>query len=405
MLPPYQVFDIPGGKKIALIGVVTEDTPNIVDAAGIADVQVIDEAEAVNRWVPVLQRRNVEAIGVLIHEGGQQNSAPAVNHDTCANLTGPIVDINDRINNAVDLIVSAHTHAAYNCKLPVPNGQDRLVTSAGFYGRLLSDIRLTLDARTGDVKRDATYSATNVPVTRENPDADVQSIIDYWVAKSAITGSRVVGQASADIKEADRSGRPFEQPIGNLIAQAQLEALQQEVYGFPVIALMNPGGVRTNILAGDVTYAEVFAVQPFGNYTGAMDLTGAQLDDLLEEQYQHDPDGTAGPNNAGPFNRRATFGTSEGFTWSYDLTQAYGNRVPDTSIKLNGVTIDPATTYRVAVNSFLAPGQDGFTTFGAGENYVTGPVDVDALEAYIAKKGTISPPPANHATPVPGSPS
>ena len=406
MLPPYQVFDIPGGQKIALIGVVTETTPDIVDAAGIADVTVIDEADAVNKWVPVLQRRGVEAIGVLVHEGGQQNGAPAVNHDTCTNLTGPIVDINNRVANAVDLIVSAHTHAAYNCKLPVPNGQDRLVTSAGFYGRLVSDIRLTLDGTTGDVVRSGAgaYGATNVPVTRDNPDAEVQAIVDYWVAKSAVSGSRVVGKATADIKDAASAQRAFEQPIGNLVAQAQLEALQEELYGFPTIALMNPGGVRTNILAGEVTYAEVFAVQPFGNNTGAMTLTGAQLDDVLEQQYQHDPDGAAGPNNAGPRNTRLTFGSSEGFEWSYDLTQPYGERVPDASIMVNDVPIDPLASYRVAVNSFIAAGQGRVHRLPQRHELRDRSGRRVRLEDYIAAHSPISPPEGRHSTPLPGTP-
>jgi 5'-nucleotidase len=398
MLPPYQVFNIPGGQKVALIGVVTDDTPNIVDAAGVADVRFLDEADAVNKYVPELRRRGVEAIGVLIHEGGQQDGPQKANPNGCDTLTGPIVDINNRISDAVDLIVSAHTHQAYNCLLPVPGGQARLVTSAGYYGRLVSDIRLTLDGRTGDVKRQATYRATNVPVTRDNPDAGVQSIVDYWVAKSAVAGNRHVGEATADIVNSASSQRAFEQPIGNLVAQAQLEALQEETYGFPTIALMNPGGVRANIGAGEITYKEVFDVQPFGNYTGAMTLTGADLDDLLEQQYQQDPDGPGGPLDAGPRGTRLTFGTNAGFTWSYDLSQMYGNRVPDDSIKVGGVTINPAGTYRVAVNSFLAAGQDGFTTFRNGTAYTTGPVDVDALEDYIAAHSPVSPPPANHGT-------
>jgi len=395
MLPPYKVYDVPGGKKIALIGVVTETTPDIVDAAGIADVRVIDEAEAVNKYVPQLVRQGIRTIGVLIHEGGQQNGAAGANPNGCNDLTGPIVDINNRIDDQVDLIVSAHTHAAYNCRLPVPDGKDRLVTSAGYYGRLVSDIRLTINSG-GDVDRSKTYTATNAPVVRKDSDAAVQSIVDYWVAKSAVSGSRVVGSATADILNAASSQRAFEQPIGNLVAQAQYDALQEDTYGFPEIALMNPGGVRTNILAGEVTYAEVFAVQPFGNYTGAMTLTGADIEQILEQQYQQDPDGTAGPLDAGPRGTRLTLGTNAGFTWSYDLTKMYGNRVPADSIKLDGVTIDPAKSYRVAVNSFLAAGQDGFTTFRNGTAYTTGPVDVDALEDYVTANSPISPPLANH---------
>jgi 5'-nucleotidase len=398
ILPPYQVYDVGGGKKVALIGVVTETTPDIVDAAGIADVRFLDEADAVNKYVPQLLSQGIKAIGVLIHEGGTQNGAAGANPNGCNDLTGPIVDINNRLADQVDLIVSAHTHAAYNCLLPVPDGANRLVTSAGYYGRLVSDIRLELKQSNGDVDRKATYAATNVPVTRTASDASVQSIVDYWVAKSAVAGNRPVGFASAAITNAASAQRAFEQPIGNLVAQAQLEGLQEETYGFPEIALMNPGGVRTNINAGEITYKEVFDVQPFGNYAGAMTLTGADLDDLLEQQYQQDPDGATGPNDAGPRGTRLTFGTNEGFVWSYDLTKAYGDRVPDDSIKLNGVTIVPTETYRVAVNSFLAAGQDGFTTFRNGTAYTTGPVDVDVLEDYITAHSPISPPLANHGT-------
>jgi 5'-nucleotidase len=398
MLPPYQVFDMPGGRKVALIGVVTDTTPTIVAPDGVADVEFIDEADAVNKYVPELTRRGVEAIGVLVHEGGQQNGPAGANPNGCNTLTGPIVDINNRIDDEVDLIVSAHTHAAYNCKLPVPGGQDRLVTSAGFYGRLVSDIRLTLDARTGEVDRSATYQATNVPVTRTNPDTHVQSIVDYWVAKSAVAGNRVVGSATADIGRSVSSQRPFEQPIGNLVAQAQLEGLQEEQFGFPEIAFMNPGGVRTDILAGEVTYRELFNVQPFGNTANTITLTGADIDDVLEQQYQQDPDGPSGPNNAGPRNTRLTMGTNEGFVWSYDLTQTYGNRVPDDSIKLNGVTIVPSQTYRVAANSFLTAGGDSFTAFLNGSAVTTGPVDVDVLVEYFEQNSPVSPPLANHGT-------
>jgi 5'-nucleotidase len=411
MLPPYQVFDVPGGKKVALIGVVTETTPTIVAPGGVADVEFIDEADAVNTYVRELQRRGVEAIGVLIHEGGTQNGPAGANPNGCNTLTGPIVDINNRVTDEVDLIVSAHTHSAYNCKLAVPGGQDRLVTSAGYYGRLVSDIRLTLDGETGDVDRSATYGATNVAVERSTQHStvgtQVQSIVDYWVAKSAVAGNRVVGSATEDITNAASSGRAFEQPIGNLVAQAQLEGLQEEQFGFPVIAFMNPGGVRTNILAGEVTYRELFNVQPFGNTVNTITLTGVDIDDVLEQQYQQDPDrvvdskGTVisdGPLDAGPRGTRLTMGTNAGFTWSYDLSKPYGDRVPDDLIKLGGVTIDPAASYRVAANSFLTTGGDSFTTFRNGTAPTTGPVDVDVLVEYFVAHSPVSQPLANHGT-------
>jgi 5'-nucleotidase len=182
ILPPYKILYTPTGVRIALIGVVTQNLPALVPAKGIADVTVIDEADAVNRWVPEIRSRGVEAIGVLVHEGAQREGPEALDPNGCEGVVGPITRINERIDPAVDFIVSGYTHQPYNCELPVPGGQPRLVTHAGAYGRLVTDIRLTLNPRSGDVNRRATYSAKNVPVTRTSPDARVQAIVDYWTA-------------------------------------------------------------------------------------------------------------------------------------------------------------------------------------------------------------------------------
>jgi 5'-nucleotidase len=402
MLPPYQVFTTPAGQKVALIGVVTGTTPTIVSPDGVADVTFIDEATAVNTWVPVLQSQGIEAIGVLVHEGGSAEPAdpPTPAYDGCQSLTGPIVDINEHVDPAVDLIVSAHTHQAYNCLLEVPGGEPRLVTQAGYYGRLVTDIRLSLDRTTGDVDRAATYEAANVPVTRQNPDRKVQAIVDYWNSRSAEAGNKVVGQVSADIERAFADGkedRSAESSLGNLVAQAQLEALQEDQFGHPVIAFMNPGGLRTDISYagspagegdGNVTYRELFNVQPFGNTVNSITLTGADIDQVLEEQFQLD----------GPRKSQLMLGTSQGFSYSYDLAKPYGDRVDASSIKLGTTVIDLATSYRVAVNSFLIAGGDTFGAFKNGTEPVTGPVDVDTAVDYFTAHGTVGPPPANHST-------
>jgi 5'-nucleotidase len=390
MLPPYQVYTVSGGKKVALIGVVTETTPGIVTPSGVADVDFLDEADAVNKYVPELKRRGVEAIGVLVHEGGTQTGPTAANSNGCDTLAGPIVDINNRIDGEVDLIVSAHTHQAYDCLLPVPGAEKRLVTSAGFYGRLVSDIRLTLDSRTGEVDRKATYGATNVPVTRTAADRKVQSIVDYWVNRSAAARNRVVGTAQETIPGGGSPNRPIENSMNNLVAQSQLEALSQAQFGNPVIAFMNPGGVRTNIEAGEVTYGEIFNVQPFGNTVNAITVTGADIKQALEQQFP-----ITGVRTA-----RLWLGTSEGFTYSYDESAPEGSRIVASSIKLQGVTIDPAASYRVVVNSFLAGGGDSFSAFNRPAGMATGPVDVDTLEAYVVKHSPLTAPAANHATKV-----
>jgi 5'-nucleotidase len=274
----------------------------------------------------------------------------------------------------------------------VPGGHPRLVTQAGYYGRLVTDIRLSIDPRSGDVDRQATYRATNVAVTRDHPDTRVQRIVDYWTAKSAVAGDTVVGSITADIT---RTAKPNgESSLGDLVAQAQWEALQQDQYGKPVVAFMNPGGLRTDLLFassphgegdGEVTYREAFDVQPFGNTVDAITLTGAQLKTVLEQQF---------PSAA----RNSTFvlGTSDALRYSYDSTAAAGSRV--SSVTLDGVALDPAGSYRVAANSFLMGGGDSFTAFTGGTGHTTGPVDVDTAVAYLGSHSPVAPPPADHAT-------
>ncbi len=399
MLPPYEILDVGSGQRMALIGVVTSTTPTIVAPDGITDVEFIDEATAINRYVPELQAQGIEAIGVLIHEGGENTGADAANPDGCAQLTGPLVDINDRTDAAVDLIISAHSHQAYDCLLTDPAGQPRLVTQAGFYGRLISDIRLVIDGSTGDVDRlCGTYAAANVPVTRTNPDPTVAGIVAYWNDRSAAAGDEVAGSATADIRRAGAFNpdgtytavRDAESSLGNLVAQAQLEAVQSPTYGDPVLAFMNPGGLRTDILAGDVTYGELFAVQPFGNTVNVTTLTGAGIRAVLEQQFQAD---------GGPRASNLRLGTSAGFAYSFDPAQPYGQRVDPASITVNGVPIEPAASYRVAANSFLIGGGDSFTAFTNGTDPATGPVDVDTAVAYFANRSPVAPPAADHGTP------
>ena len=386
MLPPYQVFKTPANQKFALIGVVTKTTPTIVSPDGVKDVAFIDEAEAVNKWVPVLQRQGIHAIGVLVHEGGavtDANDARFINN--CNGLTGPIVDINKRISNAVDLIVSAHSHQAYNCKLAVPGGQPRLVTQAGYYGRLITDIRLTLDRVTGDVDRAATYRATNVPVTRDAPDPEVQRIVGYWNGRAAEAGDRVIGSTAADML---RSGSD-ESALGTFAAEAQLAGVQGGDFGRPQVAFMNPGGLRADLQGGEVTYRELYAVQPFGNTVNTTTLTGTQIKQLLEQQFDNPSTG-----------QTRVLSTSSGFGYQYDAGRVAGDRVFACSIKIDGTPVQAGASYRVAGNSFLLGGGDNFTTFTSGTQSVTGPVDVDTSAAYLGSHSPYTIPSADHAVQV-----
>ncbi|WP_222193930.1 bifunctional metallophosphatase/5'-nucleotidase [Modestobacter italicus] len=397
MLPAYSVVEVGGGKKLGFIGVVTDTTPTIVSPSGIADVEFVDEAEAINRYVPELQAQGVEAIVALVHEGGENPGTDATDPNGCDQLTGPIVDINAETVSAVDLIVSAHSHQGYNCMLSDPDGQPRLVTQAEYYGRMFTDIRLVLDGRTGDVDRlCADYRAGNVLNVRNAEDPEIDRIVDYWTAQAAEAGDRVVGEAAADIRRAGTLGpdgvfvpvRDGESALGNLVAEMQLAAIQADPsFGAPVVAFMNPGGLRTDILAGETTYAELFNVQPFGNTVNVVTLTGADIRAVLEQQFQA---------NGGPRGNTLRLGTSEGFSYRYDLSHPYGQRVDPASITLDGEVVDPAASYRVVANSFLIGGGDAFTAFTNGTDPATGPVDVDTAVAYFEANSPVAPPAADH---------
>ena len=335
---------------------VTETTPTIVAPTGIADVEFVDEADAVNHWVPILQKKGIEAIGVLMHEGGAATGPPPrFDPNGCDQLEGPVLDINDRIDPAVDLLVTAYSHQAYNRPLPVSGGEPRLVTQAGFYGRLVTDIRLTLDADTGDVDRSATYGATNVPVTREALDlgGGRRSSTPGTPARprpATSSSAKVTGDLLRARNAAGEPVRDDESVLGTFVATAQLAgALAVPDLGDPLVAFMNPGALRTDILfagsaagGGRAAFRELFDVQPRQH---------RQHGDPDRRRYQ------GGPRAQFPSARPTTLllSTSDGFTYEYDPARAEGDRVFACSISIGGETVDPAATYRIAGNSSCSP--------------------------------------------------
>ncbi|MEV0001398.1 bifunctional metallophosphatase/5'-nucleotidase [Micromonospora sp. NPDC050980] len=386
-LPLMQPFGIKivKGVPIGFIGMTLEGTPNIVSQQGVAGLRFTDEADTANKYAKILRLLGVKSIVVLLHEGGVQNGGGI---NDCTGFSGPIVDIANRMDPAIDVIVSGHTHAAYNCNI---NG--KLVTSASSFGRLVTDINLKIDRRTRDV---VSASANNVVVTRDvaKDPASTELINRYKTALGPVA-DRVVGETTEVITKAqenlyqtgvDANGNPTyqtgESPLGNLIADAQLAATDTEQNA--VAAFMNPGGVRADLDAGPVTYAEAFTVQPFANNLVTLDLTGAQLYCMLEQQftvarvlyasstvrYVVDVNGTTAP--AG--------------------TPCAGSRVVRGSLTINGTPVTDTGTYRVTVNNFLAGGGDGFSVLTGGTNAVTGQIDLDAFTAYLTEKSPVSAP-------------
>ncbi|AZM61448.1 MULTISPECIES: bifunctional metallophosphatase/5'-nucleotidase [unclassified Streptomyces] len=396
LLEPYWVWK-QKGVKVGFIGVTLEGTPDIVSAEGVKGLSFKDEVETINKYARELRRKGVKSIVALIHEGGFPASS-AYNYDCDSpgagdGISGPVADIAKNVTPDVDALVTGHTHEAYACTIPDPSGKPRTVTSAASFGRLYTDTTLTYDRRTGDIARTAVKSANHV-VTRDVPEApDMTRLIDKWNTLAAPIGNRPIGYISGDIV---RDGT--ESPLGDLIADAQL-AYGRTLDPETDLALMNPGGIRASLTHaasggegdGVVTFAEGFTVQPFANTVNLQDFTGAQLIQALKEQ-------VSGPNEAAP----KILQISSGLTYTLDLTKTGADRVVTGSIRLDGSPIDPAATYRVATNSFLAGGGDGFPTLGEGTNDLVGLDDLTALEQYLTANSSpaspLAPPAADRIT-------
>jgi 5'-nucleotidase len=374
LLAPYAVEEV-HGVEIGFIGMTLEGTADIVSQQGVAGLDFADEVETANRYAQELQAQGVETIVVLLHEGGEQSGPNAWDVNGCNGLTGPVVAIAEGMSDAVDVVASGHTHQAYNCEI-----DGKLVTSGSSFGRLVTDIDLSIDRRTGDV---LTARAENVVVTRDLAGDPVQTelIARYRQALGPIAG-RVVGTTSSTItKTAVPSG---ESPLGNLIADAQLAATDDEQGA--VAAFMNPGGVRADLPAGEVTYEEAFTVQPFANNLVTLDLTGAQLQCLLEQQFQ-------GINSPLYPSSTLTYDVDrKGTSAAAGTDPCTGTRVPDSSVEIGGTPVVPTSTYRITVNNFLAGGGDGFTVLKSGTNAVTGAIDLDAFIAYLGAESPLSAP-------------
>ena len=369
LLPAYGVKDFLG-NKVAFIGMTLEGTPTIVSPSGVAGLSFGDEADTVNALVPQLKAKGIESIVVLIHEGGVAVSGTA----GCPSISGPIVDIVSRLDAAVDLVISGHTHQAYNCMLSNANGRLVRVTSSGQYARNLGDIDVVIDTRTRDVLSTTVSILTTGTGSATEEDAALVDLVAHYDELASVPKARVIGTITAPISRTNNAAG--ESALGDVIADAQLDATDDAGMGDAVIALMNPGGIRAdlpfNAPNGEVTYGDAFTVQPFGNSLVTMTLSGAQIKEALEQQF-------ANCLGQGSFDR--ILQVSTGFSYQWSASAACGNKV--SAITLHGVALNPAANYRVTVNSFLADGGDAFAVLKNGTQRLGGAVDVDAFEAYL----------------------
>ncbi len=389
--PPYLIRRF-GGVRIGLIGVVTRTTPSLVSAAGIAGLRFEDEADTLNRYAQVLRAQGVRAIVAVVHEGGLAD--PRDTDGPCERARGEIFPIVDRLSEEIDLVLSGHTHQAYNCL----RGATRVV-QAGAFGRLVTEIDLMVDPRDGDVVRGSVRAVTR-PVVRAGAGIVPESlpvswrplpadrVVDDWVGHYARRAEPIVSGPVA------RIGGPFtrvpspggDSAAGRLIADAQLAATRDPAKGGAQIALMNPGGIRADLVPrdalGTVSLGEVFRVQPFGNTLVTMSLTGAQLREVLEDQWR-------GVNAGTP----RLLQTSRGFGYAWRADAPEGRRIVEGSMTLDGRPIEPGASYRVTANSFLADGGDGFRGFTQGVRRTGSMLDLDALIAWLRERAPAAPDP------------
>ena len=400
-LPPYWIKRV-GTVNVGFIGMTLEATDTLVAAAGIRGYDFLDEIETANALVPELRRQQVRAIVVLLHEGGIPDT---IEVNGCSGISGPIVAINAGLDPAIDAVITGHTHLPYNCMLPDPSGADRMVTSAYSYGRVVTEMNPVLDRRTKDVRRDLSSAVNHAVIQADlSPDPAVTAVIDKWAPLADEVGSVPVGTISADINrggDPPGSDRGVESPAGNLVADAQNWSASA---AGSQVAFMNPGGVRSDLVYasspegegdGVVTFGEAQTFQPFGNTVLTFPMTGAQIISVLEEQCQ--PDFASRPV--------LHLGVSEGFTYDLAVTIDAGicTGISVTNVQLNGAPLDPAGTYMVTANSFLADGGDNFTTFAEIDPAlrVDGGNDLLALINYLGTFSPVDPPSTDRVNELP----
>jgi 5'-nucleotidase len=377
LLPGFRIEDVKG-VKVGLVGVVLKDTASVAVSTSIAGLSFGDEAEAINRAIPQMRAQGAKVFVALVHEGGSTDE-PFDKAD-CSELKGAVVDIVKKLDPAVRLVISGHSHSGYQCKV-----DGRVVTQAGSAGHLLSRIRMTVDPVSGDV---AAIDVRNVMMKPGEYPADPR--IDAYLAtvreRSRAALARPVARLGA-ASIARKAGEAGESPLGNVIADAVLAATRAQG---AQIGFMNTGGIRKDLEAGGdltATFGQAQAVLPFGNTLVLMDLTGAQLRALLEQQWARPASSEA-----------SVLQVSNGFSYRWDDSQPKGKRVVAGSVRLNGAALDDVRRYRIVANNFLAEGGDNFPEFAKGVNRVdTGLVDLDALLDYLNKNAGTGGPAAGMA--------
>lgn len=400
-LKEYAIREV-AGLKVGFIGTVTESTASMVSPTGIANLDFGNQLEAANRVAEQLtdgQGANGEAdvLVLLTHDGSATTK--------CESIATEKTTYGELVRGAsakIDAIISGHTHQAYNCSYPVPEWEserERPVIQSHQYGTTLGSVQLTIDPNTKEVLAAdsgllelATETDGNITPNYKQLDS-VAKIVDQAAAQAEVAGAVKVGEISADITRGGSEGsdRGVESSLGNLVADMHLWSTSNKTFGGQKadIGIMNPGGLRADLRYGSdgtISYENAASVQPFGNTLITKDLTGAQLKEILEQQWQ--PDGSSRP--------KLHLGISESLSYTYSEDAPRGEHI--TSMSFNGEPITDEQVFRVAANGFLADGGDNFTTFAEGSNAAdSGQIDLVAAVEYFKAHRLVEPAPLGRA--------
>ena len=360
ILPAYWIEQA-HGVKIAFIGAVLRDTATLVTPGGVAGLEFTDEADAINGVLPGLRAQGIHAFVVLIHQGGATDESPE--QTDCQHLQGPILSVVKRLDPEIKLVVSGHTHTGYTCRV-----EGRLVTQADMGGHLLTRIGMAVDTQSDSVREVTAKNVVMLPGTYA-PDEAMQVYLETVRQRGAAQLARPVAHLGA-AGVTRRPNRAGESAFGDLVADSMLAATRAQG---AQVAFVNSGSLREDLEPDAnrvISEGQVRAALPFGNTLVMMNLSGAQLRQLLEEQGQ-------GAGHGGPLQ------VSQGLTYRWNQEAPSGSRASD--IRLDGAALDDSKNYRVTVNNFIAQGGDHFVMFTKGtERDDTGIADFDALKRYLA---------------------
>jgi 5'-nucleotidase len=361
IFPPYTIRKI-GGVRIGFIGETLKGTPDLIPPQFASRLRFRDEALIANRVARRLKKRGVNAIVMLLHEGGfpVREDAPI---DACPGLSGPLKSIVRRTSDDIDLFITGHTHRIYNC---VVDG--RRVTSAGRYGRLLTRLELKINRRTRDI---VSTKADNWVVGQDvTPAADMTSLIGHYDAIAAPIASKVIGRLTRGAgRTRDRSG---EYRLGNLVADAQVESTGAAA------AFVNPHIVRTGLPGGEITYGRAFTSLPFGSSLVTQSMTGGQIRELLKQQW-------CGRKNP----EILQVSSSVSYTWSRSKAKAAlrkpcsADADPISDLTIRGNPVKSYQAFRVTVNTTMLGRGAQFSVLHTGTGPTGGPVDVDSFKEYL----------------------